>query len=271
MDAHKESDKILSLTEKQIKKTYQESLNQARNDISIILADMDLTAKLGTERINEIRKYNRLEKLISLITEQIARASAMVGKDVNKLGASVYQLNYDITAKRFDYKGISKTDSAERVDEVDYYGNTAKEGLKDKRVISREIQNLIISAVLTSSGTSGIFRAVKEETNRQYSASRQIAVTTTTLAENKGIFDVGKLAVKRGKKMMYTWRAVDDSKTRPTHRQASGQTVEFGKPFIVGGEKLMYPGDTSLGASAKNTINCRCMTVLVEIKEKQTS
>lgn len=264
MDAHKESDKMLILAEKQIRKTYQESLNNTRNDILILLADTDLTAKLGIKRLNELKKYNRLEKLVYMVTEQIASASASAGKDINKLGASVYKLNYDVVAEQFNYKNINKTDSGERVQEVDYYGKTAREGLKDKGEIGRKMQNLITSAVLTNSGINGIFKALKEEINRQYSASKKIALTTTTIAENKGIFDVGELAVKRGKKLMYTWRAVDDSSTRPTHRQASGQTVEFGKPFIVGGEKLMYPGDTSLGASAENTINCRCVTVLVE-------
>jgi hypothetical protein len=43
---------------------------------------------------------------------------------------------------------------------------------------------------------------------------------------------------------------------RPAHAAASGQEVGVDEPFIVGGEKLMYPGDPA--GSPGNTINCRC-------------
>ncbi len=55
-----------------------------------------------------------------------------------------------------------------------------------------------------------------------------------------------------------TWKSAHDSKTRSAHAAADGQTVRFNETFIVGGEELMFPGDTSHGASAKNIIQCRC-------------
>lgn len=55
------------------------------------------------------------------------------------------------------------------------------------------------------------------------------------------------------------WDSVGDSHTRPAHLAADGQEVPTNEPFIVDGERLMYPGDTSLGASAGNVINCRCI------------
>lgn len=54
------------------------------------------------------------------------------------------------------------------------------------------------------------------------------------------------------------WRSASQERTRRTHREANNQVVPFDEPFIVGGEKLMFPGDSSLNASAKNLINCRC-------------
>jgi hypothetical protein len=54
------------------------------------------------------------------------------------------------------------------------------------------------------------------------------------------------------------WFATLDQKTRAAHVSASGQTVSINEPFVVGGEMLKYPGDSSLGASASNVINCRC-------------
>ncbi|KAB2328941.1 hypothetical protein F7731_23600 [Cytobacillus depressus] len=54
------------------------------------------------------------------------------------------------------------------------------------------------------------------------------------------------------------WRAALQERTRDHHRIADGQVVAFDEPFIVNGEYLMFPGDSSLGAGGGNTINCRC-------------
>lgn len=54
------------------------------------------------------------------------------------------------------------------------------------------------------------------------------------------------------------WVTVGDSKVRSIHSAADGQTVLINEAFEVGGELLRQPGDTSLGASVKNIVNCRC-------------
>jgi|GEM_PF-709267 len=46
---------------------------------------------------------------------------------------------------------------------------------------------------------------------------------------------------------------------RISHLAAAGQIRDVGKPFDVGGEKLMFPRDPA--GSAKNTINCHCYTI----------
>ena len=61
------------------------------------------------------------------------------------------------------------------------------------------------------------------------------------------------------------WISTADNRTRIEHLKAHGQIVPVGKPFIIGGEELRFPGDPA--ASAENTINCRCtvITVIPEI------
>lgn len=54
------------------------------------------------------------------------------------------------------------------------------------------------------------------------------------------------------------WRAVLDSKTRDGHAFADGQTRKLKEPYTISGELMMFPGDTSLGASIWNIANCRC-------------
>lgn len=67
------------------------------------------------------------------------------------------------------------------------------------------------------------------------------------------------------------WLTSRDARVRrPTrtshydHASADGQTVPIAQPFVVSGEELMYPGDSSRGASISNTVNCRCTIISVE-------
>lgn len=57
------------------------------------------------------------------------------------------------------------------------------------------------------------------------------------------------------------WVTMGDLKVRDAHMRANNQRREINDPFLVGGELLMYPKDTSLGASMANVINCRCKSV----------
>lgn len=55
------------------------------------------------------------------------------------------------------------------------------------------------------------------------------------------------------------WVTVGDNKVREIHRRANGQERTLTEPFVVNNQYLMYPGDSSLGASADNVANCRCI------------
>lgn len=57
------------------------------------------------------------------------------------------------------------------------------------------------------------------------------------------------------------WISRLDNVVREAHLVAHGQTKELKDPFEVGGESLMFPKDTSLGASLGNIINCRCLSI----------
>ena len=58
------------------------------------------------------------------------------------------------------------------------------------------------------------------------------------------------------------WVTVGDERVREAHMAADSQEQTLNKPFQVGGQLLRWPGDSSLGASAGNIINCRCSSVV---------
>ena len=75
--------------------------------------------------------------------------------------------------------------------------------------------------------------------------------TTGQFASDLDLYDRGLIIGKK-------WHSTRDNRTRHNHKEADGQIKEFLEPFIVGGELLMFPRDSEMGASAKNVIQCRC-------------
>lgn len=67
-------------------------------------------------------------------------------------------------------------------------------------------------------------------------------------------------AFRNGKRRKI-WKTFGDSKVRPTHRKADGQEVPIDEPFDVGGYKMMFPNDSSLGAPPQEIVNCRCTMI----------
>ncbi len=57
------------------------------------------------------------------------------------------------------------------------------------------------------------------------------------------------------------WLTALDEKVRDAHRAVDGKVVPLNEPFIVGGERMMQPGDPS--ASVSNTVQCRCTLIPV--------
>ena len=67
------------------------------------------------------------------------------------------------------------------------------------------------------------------------------------------------------------WLAMRDKKVRHTHVWADGQEVDVQKPFIVGGYEMLFPLDQSLGADAKEVVNCRCVCQYFDKKDVSTN
>lgn len=90
------------------------------------------------------------------------------------------------------------------------------------------------------------------------------ARTIVNQVENQARQDVAERAQEMGVIMKKVWHTISDHRTRDWHKQAGydygsrDKAIPIDEPFIVGGEKLMRPGDPSLGASPANLYNCRC-------------
>jgi uncharacterized protein with gpF-like domain len=101
-------------------------------------------------------------------------------------------------------------------------------------------------------------RRIRDETGGLVAKRRAetIARTETHTAANVGS---NEAANATGLLMEKEWCATEDARTRPAHHEADGQRVDKDADFIVGGERLRFPGDPK--GSAGNIINCRCVVL----------
>lgn len=97
--------------------------------------------------------------------------------------------------------------------------------------------------------------------------ARTVARTETMGAVNAGVFRSAQLeALARGDVAPFKmWLSTEDSRTRPTHVAADKQRTLLSEPFLVGGARLVFPGDPT--GPAQEVIMCRCTMLPVVLGE----
>tara|TARA_R100000664_G_scaffold24234_1_gene34018 strand:+ start:684 stop:2537 length:1854 start_codon:yes stop_codon:yes gene_type:complete len=91
----------------------------------------------------------------------------------------------------------------------------------------------------------------------------------STIARTEGLalsqFGQDLAVTQSGLTLEKEWVATRDGVTRDTHRLADGQRINKNGFFSVGGYNMLYPSDSSGGAPANETINCRCTVIYHEV------
>jgi uncharacterized protein with gpF-like domain len=92
--------------------------------------------------------------------------------------------------------------------------------------------------------------------NRSETIARTEVINASNMGSYQGAAATGVATEKQ-------WISTHDDRARPDHWNvadggADGQVSKMEDPFVVGGHKLMWPGDSSQGAPADQIINCRC-------------
>lgn len=93
--------------------------------------------------------------------------------------------------------------------------------------------------------------------------ARRVVQTETTAAANNGI-SISAQNVYGKDNLFKKWIA-GGANIRDTHSTAmsiySKKPIPEDKPYLVGSSYLMFPADTSLGALAKEVVNCKCISL----------
>ena len=90
--------------------------------------------------------------------------------------------------------------------------------------------------------------------------ARTEAMQALHAAQFEGLQQIIDNGAVKKEHVMLEWDASADAFTRSSHRFMDGQVREKGKPFTSGlGNRMLHPGDRSLGAPAADIIQCRCI------------
>jgi len=114
------------------------------------------------------------------------------------------------------------------------------------------LRDLMARVETTMTGMTSKAPPLTWETEAPQSRAELIARTETTRAWGNGAHEA---AMQSDAVQAKKWMSSLDGRTRAAHANAHGQEVAKDKPFVVGGEEGMYPGDFP---SAANVCNCRC-------------
>ena len=285
--AHLQTDKELAKLEKRIAKVYKEAadnLQKTIDDYFAKFAKRDAKQKARLEageiteqeykqwRLAQMGRGERFKALQKRVAERYTEANQTAVSYVNDATPGIYSLNRNYAA--YTIESVAGDVGFDLLDE-----QTVKRLIKDdpdlmpyypaKRALNRGIDLAYgkrqISACVTSSILQGksIKGMADDLQTRIPTMNRDSAIrtarTAVTNAQNAGRMDSYVAATKMGIEMEREWVSALDARTRPEHAEADGQVVGVDEPFIVGGEKLMFPGDRS--GSGWNIYNCRCTQI----------
>ncbi len=144
------------------------------------------------------------------------------------------------------------------------FNEFTRDYLKDKKInwakqvqetTEKRIKKILVQGFEEGLGSYDIAKIIYKDNTFSYNRAETIVrtevISSCNYADNV-IWNIDDNII--GKE----WSSVGDGRSRLSHSSASGQKVPKDKPFIIGGYKLMHPGDTSLGAPASEIISCRC-------------
>jgi hypothetical protein len=144
----------------------------------------------------------------------------------------------------------------------DYLATVSSTKVRQITETTREQLRILLSQYTDEGlGPTEIARRISRDVN-QIHRLRAVVIARTEVI-NASNASSGAVASTMPQAAEKEWLTQLDGREREAHNAANGQTVAKAQPFFVDGEQLLWPGDTSLGASAGNVIQCRCTQVYV--------
>ena len=124
------------------------------------------------------------------------------------------------------------------------------------------VKKLVDRSFIDGLTMGDIAKQIRESHSFSVSRAFRIARTEVAAASNAGNH-FATAAILPKDRFSKVWLSSRDLRVRDTHKSplGEGQVTDLDVPFKLPGGLLMFPGDSSLGASGSEIIQCRCTTI----------
>lgn len=201
------------------------------------------------------------------LRQEVTRMLDIMGEQAGEVAATgaseAWAAGVRTVDRPFAAVGIPLETSLPRLDESQLRG--MRQFLTTKmRDVSAKVANRIDGELgLVVTGLATPFEAATAIAGIVEKGGRKRALTVVRTELGRAFEAAGQerktQAVEAGIRLKKQWRRSGKIHSRRTHDLADGQVVDVDQPFLVAGEKLMYPKDPQ--ASAANTVNCGCASL----------
>ena len=271
-EIEKRIEKIYKTAQKEITVSWNEYMKKVSKKLQKLQDDYDKAKqsgdkdlikktgeKLGKAKASETYQNQRYKAMLDDVTDKLANVNQTAISYINGELPSIYAVNYNGIAPQADKVGLDFSlvdDYTVRRLALDGdiklpYKDLNK--IKDKLWNTRQLNSSVLQGILQGEPINKIADRIYPIVNNNKVAAIRNARTMVTGAENRGRYDSAVELEELGAVIEKKWIATHDSRTRESHIEIDGQTVELHKPF---GNGLMYPGDPN--GAPEEVYNCRC-------------
>lgn len=271
----------------QLDKHLDELIDQAELDIDKVFGKRlkALTSQLGDMfrkystngalTYADLQKYNRFQKEMNYIAEQIHEDYKGLLPFIQALMENQYLENYLKSAYLYEFEAQQKLGYAllnHTVIEAAVLNQIPQLTLPalmeyNRNETVRQISMEITQGLIAGEGYSNMAKRIEKAVNFSSVKARRVARTESHRVQVKGRMDSAEQASKYVE-MTKMWDSTLDSHTRPAHRKLDGTVVGKDEDFIsTAGGKGQAPGHMH---NAGDDINDRC-TVLYLVNGKKPS
>ena len=283
--AQKETEEILEQLEKQIRKEYRKAAKEVSKKLNEYLQAFAAKDEIKREqlangiitkaqynewRTGQIMIGQRWQEMRDTLAKDLQNASEIAKNLTSGRMLDVYALNHNYAT--FEVEKGSLVDTSytlynRRTVEHILQGNKIypDPGRRTRRRIAagqelawnkQKIDSVMLQGILQGESIPNLAKRLDRVTASGYKASIRNARTMTTGVENAGHADAYQRASDMGIDVKQVWLATLDDRTRHSHREMDGETIEPGETFSNG---LRYPGDPY--GEPEEIYNCRCRVI----------
>lgn len=282
-EARRITDRQLGRMERKIKKIYKKAAKdivakwnaymerseralkplQDAYDVAVLSGDKNAVESARDALAAEIRKRTlnntRYKNMIAETTRQLANVNKTALAYINGQVPDIYAVNYNaISTDAFnlgvDFAIVDAHTVKRLITDGDISLPPKKFSVpKDMRWNTKQLNASVLQGILQGEGIPKISKRIQPIINKNRASAIRNARTMVTGAECRGrldsYYDLDKMGIVQEKE----WVATADDRTRPSHLDMDGESVDIDATFSNG---CMFPGDTN--ADPSEVWCCRC-------------